>query len=59
MPASLLGRGFVQITMTSATEFEGSVAVHLEFRDETVDERNHFTGRAESDRRDLPLRRQP
>jgi hypothetical protein len=35
---------FVQITMTSATEFEGSVVVHLEFRDETVDERNHFTG---------------
>jgi hypothetical protein len=35
---------FVQITMTTATEFEGSVAVHLEFRDETVAERNHFTG---------------
>ena len=30
--------------MTTATKFEGSVAVHLEFRDGTVDERNHFTG---------------
>jgi hypothetical protein len=39
-----IGGIFVQITMTSATEFEGSVAVHLEFRDGTVDERNHFTG---------------
>jgi len=35
---------FVQITMTTATEFEGSVVVHLEYHDETVDERNHFTG---------------
>jgi hypothetical protein len=39
-----IGGIFVQITMTSATEFEGSVVVHLEFRDETVDERNHLTG---------------
>jgi hypothetical protein len=39
-----IGGIFVQITMTSATEFEGSVVVHLEFRDETVDERNHFIG---------------
>ena len=39
-----IGGIFVQITMTTATEFEGSIAVHLEFRDGTVDERNHFTG---------------
>jgi hypothetical protein len=30
--------------MTTETEFEGSVAVHLEYREGTVDERNHFTG---------------
>jgi hypothetical protein len=30
--------------MTTETEFEGSVALHLEYREETVDERNHFTG---------------
>jgi hypothetical protein len=35
---------FVQITMTTAPTFEGSVSLHLEYADETVDERNHFTG---------------
>jgi hypothetical protein len=35
---------FVQITMTTATAFEGSVMVHLEYRDGPVDERNHLTG---------------
>jgi hypothetical protein len=30
--------------MTTATEFEGSVVVHLEYSDGPVDEQNHFTG---------------
>jgi hypothetical protein len=30
--------------MTTATAFEGSVVIHLEYRDGPVDERNHFTG---------------
>ena len=38
------GGVFLQITMTNASEFEGSAVVHLEFGDQTVDERNHFTG---------------
>jgi hypothetical protein len=30
--------------MTTATAFEGSVTLHLEYDDGPVDERNHFTG---------------
>lgn len=35
---------FVQITMTTATAFEGSVSLHLEYDDGPVDAQNHFTG---------------
>jgi hypothetical protein len=36
---------FVQITMTTATAFEGSVILHLEYQaDDDIDLRNHFTG---------------
>jgi hypothetical protein len=35
---------FLQITMTTATAFEGSVTLHLEYDDGLVDERSHFTG---------------
>jgi hypothetical protein len=44
LPATPNGGIFVQLTMTTATAFEGSVVVHLEYRDGPVDERNHFAG---------------
>jgi hypothetical protein len=49
LSSSPRGAIFLQITMVAATTFQGSVILHLLFRDGPEDARNHFTGAVSED----------